>query len=314
MVKIVSLECAVCGSNKKEIVGKPAATSEKIQQILQQWESVVIVKCKSCGFYYTEPMPIWSQEDLQVIYNSEYFKEPSSRWKKERINDAKHRCSLIRKYVDCDKPRFLDVGCGHGIMMKNAVELGWHTFGLEPSRSLAEKAMEFLGEMADIHIETLQKHTFQENSFDVLYLDSVLEHIAEVGSMVRIMSKLLKSKGLVYLLVPNEDCFAYIPATAYLRIFKNSDRAIRTAKMSPLINPYHIVGFNKNSLLRLFLGNGFTLRYMNVFRGIEDWEKREEKEELNLNGRIYNMIEGLFWSIGGLVNRGKMIEAIFQRI
>lgn len=310
MAELRYVSCSACDSSERLVIGKPCNILPKIKHIISSWQDVYIVQCKQCGFYYTNPMLIWTDYDLNNLYDSEYFPEPNDWWLAKRGHDACSRLSLLAKYMNCSKPIFLDIGCGEGHVMERAIERGWHTFGLDPSMVLVSRAREHLGKLATIHIEALEENTLPPNSFNAIYMDSVLEHLTDLQAAVQALHLLLKKGGVAYVLVPNEDRLAYVSIKILLWL---KHRQRETPKMSPLSSPYHLVGFNKRSFRYLFTKNGFVIRYFRILRGIEPWRKTKDTDDINLKGKIYRNFESICWSLGGLVGRGAMIEAVLEK-
>jgi len=305
------VSCSVCGSSEKRTIGKPCYVSQEVKNLISGWQDVYIMQCKSCSFYYTDPMPIWSDRDIDILYDAEYFPEPNLSWVSTMENEARSRLSLLANHMSCSKPVFLDVGCGYGHVMEKALERQWKTYGLDPSSHIALQARERVKRAATIHVEKLEDNTFPASFFDVIHMDSVLEHVSDVHRAVQALHRLLKKKGVAYVLVPNEDRLAYTLKQSLLRI---KNRHGETPKMSPMSSPYHIVGFNKKSFQYIFTKNAFGIRYLRIFRGIESWRQTRASEDMNLKGKIYRQFETLCWSLGGLLGRGTMIEAVLKKM
>lgn len=99
-----------------------------------------------------------------------------------------------------------------------------------------------------------------ENHFDFIYVDSVLEHVLNPMDYLNKINKILKPDGILYIGVPNEDClFNDIRKI----IFKLIGRKNISEKIKPFDSPYHVVGFNKTSLTYALMDSGFKLRQLN---------------------------------------------------
>lgn len=310
MIALREIPCPVCGSDTIRAKAKPRHVSAKIRRLLPGWEAVRIVQCARCGLYYTRPMPVLGKEDLDALYDAGYFPEPDTWWTAQRDRDARSRLSLLAAYMDRPRPAFLDVGCGHGHVLEKAAGRGWSAHGLEPSSVLAVRARSRLGRRATIHVETLEAGGVPSGFFDAAHADSVLEHIPDVRAAVQTLRRSLKPGGVAYVLVPNEDRLAYAPARALLALRR---RWQETPRLSPLYPPYHILGFNRRSLRHLFSENGFRIRHLRVFRGVEPWRKSGDHERMNLKGKLHRRVEALCWSLGGRMGMGAMLEAVVQK-
>ncbi len=92
--------------------------------------------------------------------------------------------------------RALDVGCGDGKFLNGLQDLGWDTYGIEPSSSVA----------------FLRHHRLesppQDGSFDLVVLHHVLEHVIEPLALLRAVSATLRDGGGLFVSVPRLDTLA----------------------------------------------------------------------------------------------------------
>lgn len=98
--------------------------------------------------------------------------------------------------------RLLDVGTGSGVGLADRQALGWQVQGVEPSAEAAARAQAagfdvFIGELLDAK--------FPPESFDVVQLWWVLEHVHDPLAVLKECWRILKPGGYVVLLVPNLD-------------------------------------------------------------------------------------------------------------
>lgn len=94
--------------------------------------------------------------------------------------------------------RFLDVGCGHGEMLAIAGEF-YDCVGLEPSRQAAEYAR---AQGFRIIESTLEEAEISAGTFDVVLLDSVIEHVKSPRAFLEKVNRVLKIGGVVAVLTP----------------------------------------------------------------------------------------------------------------
>ena len=96
--------------------------------------------------------------------------------------------------------KLLDVGCGTGDFLKIAKVNQWTVCGIEPNiqaRAIANKKSE--GAVFDItHLQTLTPE-----SFDVITLWHVLEHLPNLEGHMNTLEALLKPNGRLIIAVPN---------------------------------------------------------------------------------------------------------------
>ena len=111
----------------------------------------------------------------------------------------KHKIKRINKCVTTDKS-LLDVGCGTGDFLKAALEDHWKISGIEPNlkaRTIANKKTN------NVVFDTDQLFKFQPESFDVITLWHVLEHLPDLEKHFKVFKSLLKEHGTLIIAVPN---------------------------------------------------------------------------------------------------------------
>ncbi|KIC02387.1 methyltransferase [Flavobacterium sp. JRM] len=112
----------------------------------------------------------------------------------------KNKLNLINS-ENPQKGRILDIGAGTGDFLLTAKENGWETVGVEPSdraKSIAiKKGISFVEKIADL----------ENNSFDVITMWHVLEHVPNLEFQIQELKRLLKPTGTLIVAVPNFKSF-----------------------------------------------------------------------------------------------------------
>ena len=103
--------------------------------------------------------------------------------------------------------RLLDVGCGKGDFIVRMRENGWKVEGLEVDADAVNYAQSNYG--LTVHLGSLESFRFPDESFDVITLNHVIEHVHDPISLVRECLRILKSGGRLVLATPNMDSFAH---------------------------------------------------------------------------------------------------------
>lgn len=254
MIKInvkYSEYCPVCGKSQFKILGKPRICEELL--VFDDIHNINIVKCKDCGFYFAEPKLEMSIKVQKFLYDETYFKPMTFLGGVLRSIERRRRINKLVKISNSPIETFLDIGCGEGLILKEAISRGWTTYGQDVSNNLKIESKEGLS--FEFHLGELEGAGYPDNFFDALYMDSVLEHVEYPFEMLKEMFRILKPGGVVHICVPNEDSmfndFKHM-------IFKIQNRKI-SEKISPLRTPYHINGFNPRSIRIILKRCGFII-------------------------------------------------------
>ena len=293
------IPCNLCGEDDFHRLGKPRI-SQKIKGIIPLPEDISVVKCNRCGFYYTDPMPFWRSEDLQSLYNSQYF-PPMTRWwkhRRARLN-PKRRLDAIEHYASSRISQFLEIGCGPGYGIEEAMRRGWMVHGEDVSQAFARQVKERLG--IDIFLGKLEEAGYAESYFDAVYIDSVLEHIPEPAEMFQELHRILKPGGIAYIVVTNEDSLINEFRGAIFELM----RLPISPRLSPLEYPYHLVGFNKHTFERTTESKGFEIKHIEVGAGTEEWRKQRDIRFVS-NRLMYYPV----YLLGQILGKGISIEAV----
>jgi len=109
---------------------------------------------------------------------------------------------LINKQIS--KGNLLDIGCGTGNFLQVAQQHGWKTTGIEPNMD-ARKIANTKNNNQVFDIKQLEE--FENESFEVITLWHVLEHLPNLEKQVQLFNRLLKPNGLLVIAVPNYNSF-----------------------------------------------------------------------------------------------------------
>jgi len=192
--------CPLCDSNQQ-------AKFLESRDYGNTQEPFTIVECKGCGLKFTNPVP--KEIHIGAYYKSEnYISHTDSR--KGLMNQVYHK---VRKKAIRDKElliarltderRLLDIGCGTGDFLKHCQDKKWQALGLEPdidARNIAkEKAVEVN------EIEAL--FNLEKESFDIITMWHVLEHVYHLKRDLSQIHKLIKPEGCLVLALPNHTSY-----------------------------------------------------------------------------------------------------------
>ncbi len=100
----------------------------------------------------------------------------------------------------------LDIGCGAGYYMSAFNSLGYKTYGID-NDSEALKISSKHGGVTNIDLSKSIKLPFKDNTFDFVFIKSVLEHTFNPEEMIKEINRVCKSR--VFILVPAYDTKRY---------------------------------------------------------------------------------------------------------
>jgi SAM-dependent methyltransferase len=219
--------------------------------------AVPVCHCKACGHFSLFPTQYQQQKAFEWDGVNFYLKNLEQR----RKAAAQVLDRLIATYRKSNRQKpasFLDVGCAIGLSLPLAQARGLRAMGIEPEARLAEYGRDELG--ADIHHGVLGELDPSTHSFDLVYCEQVLEHVAAPDDFLAQLGKLLTPGGLLYIGVPPvfplnrlstfliRKLHIPLPMNVITNIFHDPDE--------------HISVFTRRSLQRLADISGMQLRLL----------------------------------------------------
>ena len=142
----------------------------------------------------------------------------------------KNKLNLVNSLQPA-KGSVLDIGAGTGDFLSVVKENGWNTIGVEPS----EKAKAIAQKKGVSFVE--QTSELENNSFDVITMWHVLEHVPNLDNQIKELKRLLKPNGSLIIAVPN---FKSFDAKQYGNFWAAYDV------------PIHFWHFSKTAIKKLF--------------------------------------------------------------
>lgn len=151
----------------------------------------------------------------------------------------RHRLKEIRQFRQTGA--LLEIGCGRGEFLEVARAQGYSVHGIEPHLDNAAHAREVLG--LDVVPRTLTEASLKEESFEIVVLFHVIEHLHDPSGGIDRVWRLLKPNGLVVIETPNIN-------TIWFRLLGKRWRQFI---------PEHYFFFSESTIRRLLEAHGFSV-------------------------------------------------------
>ena len=148
---------------------------------------------KRCGYTFNQSYPVLVKILAAIASKSDYL---SAGVLGSVMNLQGHETGSL-----------LDVGCGNGNFIYEMKSLGWDVYGVEPDHQSAEIAANKY--KLKVFCGSLESAIFEEQRFDVITLNHVVEHLEDPVSVLRHCLDLLKDDGKVVLTAPNIDSHGF---------------------------------------------------------------------------------------------------------
>ena len=180
-----------------------------------------IVRCEYCISTHVWPLP--TSEDLATYYAKSFYQQTKPEYvaRYERDRAWWEECTwrpLVRQCIDnlpttwlyektC--PVFIDIGCGPGIALDVAAQLGCDTLGIEPNGELCDK-LSTTPYHHDMYCGVLERYAKDAQTqapelyADILCAYEVLEHQPCPEDFLLTCHSIMNDGGILLIAVPND--------------------------------------------------------------------------------------------------------------
>jgi SAM-dependent methyltransferase len=175
-----------------QVNGRPADPEHYHCTTLSYGEHYRIVQCKHCGLVYTDPRrPLAAiMRDYEAVVDPRYLAE-----REGRVLTFRRNIRPLEEMIPAHNGhRLLDVGAHAGVFVEVAQERGWDAVGVEPSQWAVEQGR---GRGLNMVQGTLRDAEFDSDSFDVVTMWDVVEHLADPLGDFREVARILKPGGIL---------------------------------------------------------------------------------------------------------------------
>jgi 2-polyprenyl-3-methyl-5-hydroxy-6-metoxy-1,4-benzoquinol methylase len=180
----------------------------------------------NCQLVWLDPFP--AEDELSRIYENYYThdikdqerKDASGNkllhWSLKQIDSMLKSLTLNRRrrkkmdtmYLrDLPPGKVLEVGCGEGSRLARIRDLGWAVVGQDVDRKAIEKARVNHG--LTVFGGDLRSLSFEQNSFDAVIMNHVIEHVTDPVALLSECHRILKLGGILISVTPNIESLGH---------------------------------------------------------------------------------------------------------
>jgi len=285
-------ECPICGSKNFDFL---YMGRDKLLGISGNFS---LFKCKNCELIFLNPQP--NYQELEKYYSNEKYyslKKIDTTSKKLKIKlllyktyfNEENKTQIMRLLLSPLKfiirgtllkknTKLLDIGGGSGQFLYEMRELGMNVCGIEPGDFDKESNTKYKLNIKNVD---LIKAKYPEDSFDLITMNHVLEHVNNPNETVMEIKKVLRKDGTLIIGIPNTNSLAR-------KIFGKNWLAYDV--------PRHLFNYSGKNLNPLLEKNGFRI------------------SKIRYNSRPNQFVVSLYFLLGvkkktGILNR--ILEGIF---
>jgi 2-polyprenyl-3-methyl-5-hydroxy-6-metoxy-1,4-benzoquinol methylase len=178
-----------------------------------------------------------------------------------RENRAKRVHCVLKPFLETNKPKCLDLGCGIGDISLGLVDYGYEVIGIDTDpraveianvgKSCSGKGVEFFV----FNAENLDQ-IYPPNSFDVVLMNGVLEHLTKKDNVLRKVHHVLKPSGCLYLTTPNRlfliDPHTGHPFTSWLDNTLHTWRSLKRILEKNRFEVYDMTSFVTKNFSKIY--------------------------------------------------------------
>jgi SAM-dependent methyltransferase len=196
----------------------------------------------NCGLVSLYPRP--TVQELMENYEDYLPVHPEEidKWEKMMKPVVNKSADLIESQINTGRGRLLDVGCAYGFFLHEMQSRGWQVEGVEISGTGKQYVQNTWG--INVYPEPLENLDIPENSFDVITLFYLIEHVGDPLELLNKVNRILKPGGLILLRWPH--------STPTVRILGPLSK-----KLDLYHTPYHLYDFSPKTMKKLLTLSGF---------------------------------------------------------
>ena len=240
-IQLAPTMCAICGTfgNAAELYPPTydaASFNERVFSARRLPDTIHyrLVRCLACGLVRSDPAA--DQASLSELYSRSSF---------DYASEVPNLRRTYGRYLARAKARsrglsLLEIGCGSGFMLEEALAQGYKEVrGVEPSRMAIEAAAPAV--RAFIVPDIMKAGLFEPGRFDTVCMFQVFDHLPEPGAFLEEVREVLSTGGVLL-------CFNHNVRSLSARILREK---------SPIVDIEHCYLYGPRTMRKLLEKHGF---------------------------------------------------------
>lgn len=229
--QVPSLRCLMCGCTQHQVIFKEF--------------DVDILRCRECHHVFSS-FP--ADPHYSGFWGDEVADDDQFYWSKAR--DRMYR-DFTKRFLARRSGRLLDMGCGLGFFVKRVTGLeDWEAYGCEISPAAVRYARKNLG-LANIVCGQLEDVELPQESFDMVTMWDVIDHILCPDPLLQRCHTLLRSGGTCFIRTPNVSI--QLPRARIKKLLGGMRANVRYLQARA-----HLHHYSTSTIRRLLERSGFT--------------------------------------------------------
>ena len=259
-------------------------------------------RCSQCSLVYVNPIPFFKKSNYSEIAKGSYYTKFQREITPDKIEFKKRQ--LRSQFAEVSRfaalsngpVKFLDIGCGPGLGVRAAADLGWEAVGIDIDTDMVRLGQEKLD--VDIRCSDLIDSRFPDERFNFIQFMTVLQLLPNPLDALMEVKRLLAPGGTVLIVLPNQDGLLN---QLNLLIGKK-----RQKRFGTLVFPYHLHAFTPKTLTLLIARAGLKLHVIKTAMPVDPCYASIDQVE---NGHPRQSPVRLVWRFAELVHRGSVLVA-----
>ncbi|MBK6267008.1 class I SAM-dependent methyltransferase [Marivirga sp. S37H4] len=249
--------CNMCQapSIQFKVLGKRLNKSQGFKPHLLSGITTTVMKCNNCGLIFSNPQPV--PDSIADHYNV----DPKKYWREEYFkideNYFKGEIEWFKRLKPFQKNlKSLDIGAGLGKQMIALQNVGFDSYGIEPSPSFYKMATEKMGiDKGKLEMKSIEEASFEDEFFDFISFGAVFEHVYNPNEALVKALKWLKPGGFIHIEVPNSNWLS----AKIINLGYKLRRLDYVTNLSPMHSPFHLHEFTVDSFKLNGIHNNYKI-------------------------------------------------------